>query len=85
MSHYQLLAGKHSDFRGSSAKDLPKIYTPGDIVESDVDLVERFGSGKFRKLSRKEVRAMQADDEDRADDEQPRRKRTKKRKEVVEV
>jgi hypothetical protein len=87
MAHFQLLTGKHSDFKGSDKTHPPTIFTCGDIVESDTDLVAKFGSGKFRKLSRKEVRALEADDEhaEVTTDEPVKKRRKKKRKEVVEV
>jgi hypothetical protein len=60
-NYYQLLVGCHSDLR--------RNYVAGDVVKSSADLVKVFGSDKFRRLSDKEIAAMQT--------KEPSRKRTK--------
>lgn len=83
---FQLLCGIHNDLRSG------KRFTAGDIVPCDHDLVQAFGSNKFRRLSDKEVAQLQPADEGVAsqtplDDEaeadgQPRRKHHKKKARV---
>lgn len=42
MAQYRLTAGMHVDKNGT--------YNAGDVVESDVDLVEKFGATKFKLI-----------------------------------
>lgn len=41
---FKVLAGKHMD-------ENRRMYSKGDVVESDYDLVKMFGGNKFRKLA----------------------------------
>lgn len=44
MNYYQLLVGRHQDLN-------KRDYKPGDVIETDKDLVKSFGTMRFRKLS----------------------------------
>ena len=70
--HFQLLIGIYNDIRTG------QHFTAGDIIKTDADLVKSFGSDKFRRLSNKEIAAMQNQDEI-AGTEQPKRKRVKRK------
>lgn len=55
--YFQLLIGGHFDA-------IKKIkYSAGDIIPSEKDLAKSHGSDKFRKLTKKEVAAMELPDE----------------------
>ena len=54
MARYKLLVGYHYD-------EERKRHSPGDVIESDVDLVAKHGAAKFAKLERS--RAPVSDDE----------------------
>ena len=47
MPKFKLIAGRH--ITGKTEQDR-KIYRIGDVVESDRDLVERFGKDKFQRV-----------------------------------
>lgn len=69
MAYYQLLCGIHSEFGVK--------HVAGDIIKSEANLPQNFGSDKFRKLSDKEVSQLQNECEP-ATDAQPKRKRVKR-------
>ncbi len=50
MARYRLLAGIHSD-RGNTYTPDP----PDNVIESEIDLVARFGKNKFERLHTDEV------------------------------
>ena len=62
MGHYRLLKGKHTHNPlelGSNNKplarnaDTRKVYEAGNIIESEGDLVEKFGTEKFERVDRR--------------------------------
>jgi len=56
--YFQLLIGSHFDAtKGVNGKK----YVAGDIIITERDLTRQFGSDKFRRLSPKEIAAMQTD------------------------
>lgn len=67
-NYYMLLIGSHFN------AIIKKKYTAGDVISSESDLVAKFGSEKFRKLTKKEIAAMQTDE---STTEEPKRKRIK--------
>lgn len=60
MAVYKLLRGMHAEGRGTERR----IYKRGALVESDVNLEERFGSEKFRKMGESKKRAVREEPED---------------------
>lgn len=50
MTRYRVLAGKHVHKK--------TWYGPGDVVESDVNLIERFGASKFALVDAGEGKAV---------------------------
>ena len=54
MPRFRLLMGRHSEGKGSDGKTLPqpKIYVPGDIIDSPVDLTKFNGpnANKFERV-----------------------------------
>ena len=78
--YFQLLSGLHKDIVSG------KSYVAGDVIQSDADLVNNFGSNKFRKLSQKEIAAMQDTGNvtvNETKEEQP--KQFKRHKKVVNI
>ena len=73
MDYYMLLIGAHFN------AILGKKYTAGDVIPSDSNLVTRFGSEKFRKLTKKEVVALEFDGEPAAIDAKPSVEEQRKR------
>jgi hypothetical protein len=59
MAFFQILAGCYKQ-QIAPGKYNPKVFEPGDIFQDERDLVKKFGSGKFRKLSDKEIAEYQA-------------------------
>ena len=55
---FRVLAGRHVDGN--------KTYVKDDIIESDVDLMERFGGGKFERDLAAEIAAEEADSKKKA-------------------
>ena len=77
--YFQLLYGIHNDIQTG------KHYSAGDVIQSDADLVKLFGANKFRKLTDKEVAALNNQD-DTASEEQPKRiRKVKRHKKVINI
>lgn len=57
MARFRLLFGQHI---GEDDKGEQRTYSAGDVIESDVDLVRRFGAGKFQNLDN-DVRVIPRD------------------------
>ncbi len=51
MYYFQLLVGQHQDLN-------KRNYRPGDVIETDKDLVKSFGSMKFKKLSENQAKKL---------------------------
>lgn len=58
---FQLLAGRHI----TGQKEERRIYRIGDVIESDDDLVKRFGGDKFQRVD-DDAKATDVNDSRRA-------------------
>lgn len=80
MRRFKLKVGHHT-VRGKTRSDGPTIFKPGDVIETDVDLVKLHGTDKFVELAPKvsgkpaveieeEITSTVVDEEDEDDEEE---------------
>jgi len=57
MMRFKLLAGFHA--HGKNEDGTAKVYSPGDIIETDTDLAARLGKNKFERLHDELVKVVE--------------------------